>query len=168
MHCKKLVLFFLICAVAIGCARPIPKGFDEASSWNEVVGEETDQRRIASLKLVGEGRRFLSQQKYARATHRFSSAIEIDAKNPYAYFFFGQARARKGKHAEAVELFGRASQLLAQNEEWKAEALVRRGESQEQLRRFSSARVSYEAALNLDRDHVRAQDGLERMKEQEP
>ena len=152
-----IVVVLLISSCAL--RKPAPP----RESFEEIAQKAEGPARSASMRLIEEGRTELRQSRFERAANRFSKAIEIDASNPFAYFYLGVARYRVSRYSQAVELFGRASDLFRETPSWQAEALAYRGESFEKLSKHTSAIKNFEEALTVDAQNERAREGISRV-----
>jgi tetratricopeptide (TPR) repeat protein len=158
----KIFASVLLSLFVFSCA-PRPIVPPETVPIEKMAETVTDPRRAASLRVTEEGRVDLLAERYERGAQKLARAIEIDATNPFAYFYLGLARFRVGRFAEAGDLFSRSAGLFSSDEAWRADALAFRGESLEKGGRPAEAKRAYEEALQVDSGNVRAQDGLSRL-----
>lgn len=158
-----LVLLLLFMAA---CQAPKTSLTPERTSMELLAQKENRPRRAASLRLVEGGRKDLTTSRFGQAAQKFSQAIEVDAGNPYAYFYLGVARYRTGRFDESAEIFLRSSNLFVDANDWRAEALTRRGESFEKIGRIEDARLAYERARKIDFGNERAHKGWYRLSDQ--
>lgn len=155
--------FAFICALVLltACApRPTLVG---PPPFEKAIQKETDPKRLASLRIVEAGKKELQNMRLERAAQEFSKAIEIDATNPYAYFYFAQARIRGQRMPEAVDLLDQAVTRFGKDDRWKSEALAVRGEVLESMKEYPRAKASFQEAVKASPGNGRAHQGLGRL-----
>ncbi len=158
-----LFVILLLCSLLSFCTKGPPKPVTEVVSISELINQEKNPRRVASLNWVDLGKRELDQSHFERAAQKFGKAIEIDPKNPLAYFYLALTRYRLQRWNESIELFQRAFDLFSSEEGWKAETLAYQGEGFEKLGRLEDAKTKFEEALELDSNNLKAKEGLSRL-----
>ena len=151
--------------IVAGCARQAPSFVPPP--FEQAVTKERDPKRLASLRLVETGKRELQNFRLERAAQEFTRAIEIDAANPYAYFYFAQTRIRGQRMAEAVDLLDQAVARFDRDAPWKSEALTLRGEVLESMKEYARAKVSFQDAVKVHAKNTRAKQGLARLASEE-
>jgi len=130
----------------------------------ELAAAQTSPTRSASMRLVLKGKGELDRGRFERAAHLMTQAIEVDAQNPFAYFYMGMTRFQSSRFSQSCELFRRAGDLFQGEPEWQAEAFARQGESLEKQNLLKPARKVYLQAVRLDAFNERAISGLERIR----
>ncbi|MFH1016682.1 MAG: tetratricopeptide repeat protein [Pseudomonadota bacterium] len=154
-----------ILVLAAGCVpRPAPTPQEPTKTSLEGMAQGAENpTRAASMRIVEFGREELNQLRFERAANQFSKAIEIDASNPFAYFYLGLTRLQTKRLSQAADFFGRAADLFVTFPEWKSEALAYRGECLEKMNMLEAARKVYQRAIGVDSANNRAHMGLTRI-----
>ncbi len=154
-----------ILAFLAGCAPSVtPPPQEPAKTSLEGLMQETgNQSRTASMRIVELGREELNQLRFEQAANQFARAIEIDASNPFSYFYLGLTRLQTNRLSQAADLFRRAADLFLTYPEWKAEAFAYRGECLEKMNQTEAARKAYRKAESVDSQNHRARAGLDRI-----
>ena len=67
--------------------------------------------QVAANRLLGEGWKALTQQKFGRAEHHFRHALRLDANNAEAWHGLGVALHQRGLSSEAYEALHKAIDL---------------------------------------------------------
>jgi len=165
MSLKAVVFLLLISLWMPQCEPPRPVFVPETVELSELATAERNPRRAASIRLVEKGQEELSRSHFARAARHFTSAIEVDAKNPFAYFYLGLLRFKTTRYKESSEFFHRAANLFTDSNIWKAESFAYRGESLEKLKRFDEAKNAYIESVAIYSQNDRANKGLSRISE---
>lgn len=75
-------------------------------------------QRQASMRLVDRGRALLETEEFDRAAVSFRDAINVDASNGVAYYWFAFAEARLGESQVALGLLDKAEALVGADNEW--------------------------------------------------
>lgn len=160
--------FLLFTVVILGLSGCVSTRHAPAKDPNvlldKVIEEEKDPRRVASLKMVDLGRKEIQNLRYERAAQEFTKAIEVDAENPYAYYFFAEARSKVQRFEEAIQLYDQAANFFSKDAYWKSQSLTLKGEIHEHLQNYPLAKKSYEAALKIYSNNSRAKQGTLRLK----
>ncbi len=158
-------VILLLLLLFIGCVAKVPPPAVEPTKvpLEEMVQQESDPRRAASMKFVEEGRKEMVHERWERAAQQFSRGIEIDSANPFAYYYLGVTRFRANRHSEAFSLFARAGDLFVNLSNWKADAIAYQGVISEKQTKIADAVRWYESALKLDGSNARAREGLARL-----
>ncbi len=143
---------------------PAPTPQPESIPLETEIQATTDPARAASLRLVEEGKTELKKSRFERAAQLFSRAVEIDRKNPYAFFYLAVVRFRTVRFAQAAELFQRSGDLFTDDPTWRAEAYAFAGESLEKLSKGAEAIAAYDRALETDSENQRARNGVQRLR----
>lgn len=81
------------------------------------------------MKLVAEARGELLLERFERAGWKLTRAIEVDAGNPWAYFFLAVVRAKTGQWVASADLFERAADLLEDGSDEQRDAQARASEA---------------------------------------
>ena len=166
---QQIVCFLsLIFVLLVSCSKRVELNIPPVFELDPVLLEDEHPRRAASLRLVGEGNRELSASKFERAAAIFTQAIEIDAGNPYAHFFLGQARMKSGRKIEAAEHFKRAAHKFRDLRDWRAESLAYAGQAMFELGSMDKAERLYSEALAVDRYNARAYHGRQEIENSTP
>ncbi len=162
MQIKGWIILSLAFAMGWGCVKRADVR-PEAVPLEKLAAKETSPTRAASMRLVLKGRNELDRGKIERAAHFITQAIELDAQNPFAYFYLGLARFQTGRFQQSSELFFRAGELFGHDVSWKAESFARQGESLEKQNKLTLARAAFLQGVRLDAFNERAVEGMERM-----
>ena len=96
----------------------------EAQPGDRRVPERTDAgagspRRLASQRLVEEGKGFRIAGRDAEAAERFQAALRLDGSNGVAHFYLAQLAADAGRWTEAAGYYEQAAALLRGREEYR-------------------------------------------------
>lgn len=119
---------------------------------------------VAAARLVEEARERLAERDVDAALDRLERAIAIDATNPYAFYFLGQAHFERGTYAQALAFADRAAALGARSDaSWVARSHLLRAGILEKVGRFSEARSAFRQALEADPGIPGAAEGLDRL-----
>jgi tetratricopeptide (TPR) repeat protein len=153
--------------VLVGCAVPTappPSEPTKAPLEEMILGAES-KARAASMRLVEQGRVELNQLHFERAAGQFGKAVEIDASNPFAYFYLGLTRFQTQRFSQAADFFRRSSDFFEKFPGWQAEAMAYRGECLERMNENDAARKAFHKAADADSNNLRARNGLSRLGE---
>ena len=124
----------------------------------------TPPNELAAARLVEEARANLAAHDVDAALDQLERAIAIDATNPYAYYFLGEAHFERGTYAQALAFADRAAALGARTQApWLARAYALRGKILEKVGRFPEARAAFQQALDTDPRNPAAAEGLRRL-----
>lgn len=129
------------------------------------ITRDTSPERAASLRLSGRGESALEEGRAEEAVDHLERAIQIDPSNPFAYYYFGQARLAQGRPEEALTLLSRAEVLFHDRSHWLCETLVAMGRILEEMGRVQEAAGCFRRALDADPWSEAAAAGLERTEE---
>src|ERR1051326_2207641 len=140
MQLKRL---FLISLLLVSCAKKVPLVETTKAPLEEITEESATPQRSASMRFVEKGRDEIAQQRYERAIAQLTRAIEIDASNPFAYFYLGYTRFLTGNFEQAKDLFRRSGDLFTKLDNWRAESYAYSGESYEKLTKTELAKQMY-------------------------
>src|SRR5262249_611004 len=140
MQLKRLLLVTLF---IVSCAKSIPVVEPTKVPMEEIIEESATPQRTASMRFVQKGRDEINLQRYERAVAQLTRAIEIDASNPFAYFYLGFSRFQAGNFDQAKDLFRRSGDLFGTLTNWRAESYAYSGESFEKLSKIEQARKMY-------------------------
>lgn len=69
------------------------------------------EKRADSKQLLVQGYRFYQRKRYAAAIEAFNRAIQLDAKDPEAYYWRGRTLVSQGRFENAVDDFQKAVSL---------------------------------------------------------
>jgi tetratricopeptide (TPR) repeat protein len=122
-------------------------------------------RQGASLQLTVEGREQLRSGRLDEAISKFQKAISLSSSNPYAYYFFGEARYLKQEYEQSLSLLERAEQYSVDDPVWLARVHVLRGKNYEALSHYEEAKDNYQEALDNDPYNPEAKEGIHRLQE---
>jgi WD40 repeat protein/serine/threonine protein kinase len=120
----------------------------------KALEEPPDQAQETRLRLAQKyselGQMFLNAQRYPQAVKAYSRAIELDAKDGFAWNARGVAHARQGQWEKAVAEFNKAIELDPTN------GVIRhnRGASYAVLRQWDKAIVDFSKAIELEPKHT--------------
>jgi len=155
-----LILIVACKPKAPGTADPL---VTTVNSFDKVIHEEKDTKRLASLRIVEAGRKELQNLRFERAAQEFTKAIELDSQNPYAYYFFAEARTKSQRFLEAIDLYDQSVGYFTTESTWKSQALTLKGEIQESLKNYAQAKQSFDQALKVYSKNNRAKQGIARL-----
>lgn len=149
-----------------GCTLPPVSDEDPlhppTGSTREVDFAKTGQQ-LASLELTERGRQILSEGKIDQSISLFQKAISLDPRNPYAYYYFGQARFMKKEYEQILTPLDQARIYFLKERGWLSKVHTLRGKTFEALLRPDEARAEFKMAIKLDRRNFEAREGLKRL-----
>jgi len=133
---------------------------DNRIEFDQSIQTSSGQRR-ASNELVAEGRSSLQGGNEQIALSRFEKAIQIDPKNPYAYYYMAEVRLKQGRYDQAEPLASKAAVYFNSDGFWisrchliRSKALLARGETRaayQALQRSLHFDATNQEALDLER-----------------
>ena len=140
-----------------------PPPLPDDSSLLAKITPGVSPQRAASLRLTEEGRKLLDSGEPAKALTPLERTIDIDATNPYGYFYLAKAQHRLGRYQQSLNFLDVAESRLGGEPFWLAEVHALRGENFRGLGQLHRAEVSYDYALRLNSGNRTAAEGLARM-----
>ncbi len=165
---KLCFLWVFLLLVVVGCVdtqRLSVPSDPQSPPAPEQFGQQPDGRNEASLQLTAEGYAYLRSEKLGEAMSKFQKAIALSSSNPYAYYFFGEARYLRKEFDQSLSLLERAELLLRDKPIWLSRIYALRGRDYEALSRRQEAKEAYQRALKEDQQNLDAQVGLDRLAE---
>jgi hypothetical protein len=141
----------------------LPPPLPDDSSLLAKITPGVSPRRAASLRLTEEGRKLLDSGEPAKALTPLERTIDIDATNPYGYFYLAKAQHRLGRYQQSLNFLEVAESRLSGEPFWLAEVHALRGENFRALGQLRRAEVSYDYALRVNSGNRTAAEGLARM-----
>jgi len=143
--------------------QPTPPPLPDDSSLLAKITPGVPPQRAASLRLTEEGRKLLDSGEPAKALTPLERTIDIDATNPYGYFYLAKAHHRLGRYQQSLNFLEVAESRLSGEPFWLAEVHALRGDNFRALGQLRRAEVSYDYALRLNSGNRTAAEGLARM-----
>lgn len=158
----------MLAAGPVGCTLPAHPPSDDgplrppAGSSREADSAKTGQQ-LASLELTERGRDTLLSGQVDQAISLFQKALSLDPRNPYAYFYLGEARFIRKEYQETLTPLEQARVYFLKDRHWLSRVHTLRGRTFEALLQPDDADVEFRKALDLDRGNSEARDGLNRL-----
>jgi len=127
----------------------------------EVDPENAEAHYRLGLAYSSLGQKRDALDEYQKAVEAYKKLLREEPKNPDAHFNMGEADSRLGNYAEAVAEYKRAVQLKDDDSYMYYEL----GLADSKLAKYKDAVEAFQQAVRLDPDDFRAQEALDKAKE---